>query len=336
MHKTSRAGIPPLRVPFDDEYVAVVVKPQGMETLGSPDSLASSDALFGALKPPTGRHEDELRKGRPVHRLDAPTGGLVVIGKTKAAIGALCNAFAKHLVCKRYRAIVAGDMTSGQPTGLGCGRTTASPLSNYLTNTVDGAPVEGKIDEPISGAPSITRFKVVSVTKSARWGRVTTVDLWPESGRKHQLRRHLSERGHPIIGDTRFGGAAFQRQRRDGEVMCLWSLEVEFEHPRVSIMAAKSSASAATSSTTEDADTPERVRALIEEPQIFQDVRDKEAADEPPAPASAAPEVIPAAFPACGSATTADDNSDASSSSRYQQQDNKRQKTEEGDESDVI
>ena len=261
--KTAPSSTPAIEVKYDDEYLAIVVKPQGMETLGSANSLAKSDALGAALKPPSGNLLDALHKGRPVHRLDRPTGGLVVIGKTHSSIQRLCAMFREHRVKKRYRAICAGDMTSLEATGIGCSRPGASPLSAYITKKSEEGdyPIEGRINEPISGAPSVTHFRVVSVTPSIRWGSVTTVELWPESGRKHQLRRHLSERGHPILGDARYGGIIFKSQRHPDEMLCLWSLEVDMPHPF---------------SSTLPNGLVERVHVSLDEPPVFQKVRDEE------------------------------------------------------------
>jgi 16S rRNA U516 pseudouridylate synthase RsuA-like enzyme len=173
----------PLVVAFEDDHFAVVVKPQGIATLGEAESLARDGVLTSALKPSP--LFDGLRKGLPVHRLDAPTGGLVMVGKAKTAVTSLCVALQERRVRKRYRAVVAGALTAGDEGGGEGGGW-------------------GTMDGPIKGASALTRFRVVGLpTHSARFGCVTTVDLWPVTGRKHQLRRHLAAKGHPIVGDTR-------------------------------------------------------------------------------------------------------------------------------------
>ena len=85
-------GFESLVVAYDDDAFALVVKPQGLATLGEAKSLAKSAALKERLAPSTA--PDALTKGRPVHRLDAPTGGLVIVAKTKSAVATLCAALA--------------------------------------------------------------------------------------------------------------------------------------------------------------------------------------------------------------------------------------------------
>ena len=60
----------------------------------------------------------------------------------------------------------------------------------------------GVIDAPIKGKKSVTRYAVVQYTDSLRYGTITTVDLFPITGRQHQLRKHLMSVGHPILGNT--------------------------------------------------------------------------------------------------------------------------------------
>jgi len=86
------SGFDSLHVAYDDNTFALVVKPQGLPTLGEGRSLAKSAALMDSLVPSTAL--DALTKGRPVHRLDAPTGGLVIIAKTHSAVSTLCAALA--------------------------------------------------------------------------------------------------------------------------------------------------------------------------------------------------------------------------------------------------
>jgi 23S rRNA-/tRNA-specific pseudouridylate synthase len=86
------SGFDELVVAYDDNTFALVVKPQGLATLGEGRSLGKSAALKDGLVPSTAL--DALTKGRPVHRLDAPTGGLVIIAKTHSAVSTLGAALA--------------------------------------------------------------------------------------------------------------------------------------------------------------------------------------------------------------------------------------------------
>ena len=195
----------PLEVVYDDEVIAVVVKPQGVSVMGGRPSLARSD-LFMALKGTNSsqatedgsvkRSPDEpLGKPVAVHRLDAPTGGLLVLAKTKTAEIELKKCFKARSCRKRYRAIVFGRLgeVGGENGNDDCSK--------------DGLP-SGVIDTPIDGKESKTKWQVIEYTPCSEPGTngwITTVDLFPETGRKHQLRKHMKAMGCPIWGDKRYG-----------------------------------------------------------------------------------------------------------------------------------
>jgi RNA pseudouridylate synthase len=114
-----------------------------------------------------------LRWPKELHRLDAATGGLLVCAKTQRAQQALSRAFARREVKKRYRALVAGELR-------GCGRVTIL----------------------LEGKACWTEYRCVAVHASAICGAATEVDLWPHTGRRHQLRLHMALLGHTILGDA--------------------------------------------------------------------------------------------------------------------------------------
>lgn len=123
-------------------------------------------------------HAGVLRRPEAAHRLDVETGGLVLCGKTTAALQGLSSAFASQRILKRYRALIRGNLQ-------GCGRITL----------------------PISGVASETEYRSVAVKPSNKYVHVTVVDLWPRTGRTHQLRKHMAFFGHPILGDKKYWGA---------------------------------------------------------------------------------------------------------------------------------
>jgi len=88
----------------------------------------------------------------------------------------------------------------------------------------------GIIDTKISEKDAITLYSSVLYTPSAQYGWITTVDLWPITGRKHQLRRHLQSIGHFIVGDRRHSHSLDWPS--EFTPMLLWALEVKFPHPQ--------------------------------------------------------------------------------------------------------
>ena len=183
-----------LAVVLEEAAVAVVHKPAGMVVHGDgPNTLHSAlgRVLQGAV---------------PVHRLDAPTEGLVICARTKAAMVDLSRQFETHEVRKRYRAVVHG-----------------SPVADA-----------GTVDAPIDDQSAVTEWRVRWRGHSTRHGPIASLDLWPQTGRKHQLRRHLAERlGMPIVGDVRYAA-----QADDGAAstlryapLLLMAIEVDFDRP---------------------------------------------------------------------------------------------------------
>ena len=220
----------PLPLLFEDDVMAVINKPQGMAIMGTKPCLMRCDLLMALRysknnnnnnnnkrKLPDG--DEALRKPRPVHRLDAATGGVLVVAKTRRAETALKASFAQRQCHKRYRAIVLGKLQTSS----------SSPR--------DSSEDRGVIDVPISGKPSQTLFRPVRYVPSVRdQGWLTLVDLWPVTGRRHQLRKHMKELGHPILGDRRHGGRQMLEQEplaltATSRHLCLWAMEITLPHP---------------------------------------------------------------------------------------------------------
>ena len=122
------------------------------------------------------RHLEPERPGFTVHRLDRAANGLILVAHTKRMAAELSALFRNRAVDKRYLALVAGDF-SAQP----------NPL---------------RVDEPIDGKAAVSEFSLREVRDG---GERSLVDVRIETGRKHQVRRHLAGLGHPVIGDRRYG-----------------------------------------------------------------------------------------------------------------------------------
>jgi 23S rRNA-/tRNA-specific pseudouridylate synthase len=227
-----------LRVVYQDAHMAIIIKPQGMPVMGCKPSLMRSDLLMAMVC--TGSEKDQIRlssdgtdsalgKPRPVHRLDSATGGLLVLAKTHAAESKLRVAFQERACHKRYRAVVVGKLLQ-----------TCQQLDN-VSITVEND--HGVIDSPISGKESKTLFQVVRHIPSVNHGGcLTVVDLWPITGRKHQLRKHMKLVGHHILGDVRHCGkskAVLATETVHANNVCeqvesrlyLWAVEITLPHP---------------------------------------------------------------------------------------------------------
>lgn len=185
-----------LDVLYEDEHIAVVFKPAGLLTRGNHRRTVHRALRHNLDISPL---PDALPMPDPCHRLDYKTAGLLIAARTVSARLALLKMFAEREIHKGYRALVSGRL--------------------------DGS---GTIDAPLDGKACLTRWRAVEHTHSLHVDWFTTVDLEPVTGRTHQLRRHMSDMGHPILGDDVYPGDA-KLLRRQG--LFLASLHLDFEHP---------------------------------------------------------------------------------------------------------
>jgi len=208
-------AIEPLYV---DDALLVLDKPSGL--LAVPGRGADKqDCLSVRVQ---ARYPDALI----VHRLDMATSGLMVMARGAAAQRALSKAFAAREVKKRYVAVVAGRLDA-PPQGWGI---------IDLPIIVDWPNRPLRIVDPIRGKPSLTRWRVLGNDEA---GLRTRIELEPVTGRSHQLRVHLRELGHPILGDALY--APPDVQALSGRLLLhAWSLSflhplsgeaLAFEHP---------------------------------------------------------------------------------------------------------
>jgi tRNA pseudouridine32 synthase/23S rRNA pseudouridine746 synthase len=122
------------------------------------------------------RHLQPERPAFTVHRLDRAANGLILVAHSKTMAAALSMLFRQREVEKRYRTLVAGD------------------FSKY--------PDPMRVEEPIDDKEAISEFSLQEVSND---GERSFVDVRIETGRKHQIRRHLAGLGHPVIGDRMYG-----------------------------------------------------------------------------------------------------------------------------------
>ena len=168
----------PLRVIHDDRDLVAVDKPSGLLSIpGRGEELVDSALQRVILRWPT---------AQAVHRLDLDTSGLLVFATRGKAARSLMAQLRERAVQKRYVAWVDGELREEQGTiDLPLSREAGRPRSFV---------------DPEAGRPSRTRYAV-----AARAPGRTLLDLWPETGRSHQLRVHLMSLGHVILGDRFYG-----------------------------------------------------------------------------------------------------------------------------------
>jgi len=233
----------PLDVVFEDADLAVVNKPAGMMVhagSGQNEDARSRGTLVNALLyrfkklSSTG---GDLRPGI-VHRLDKDTSGLIVVAKNDHTHAALGEMFAGRQMKKTYIALVQGAVERARGTiNAGVGR---DPVRRTRMTTL---PTE-------NARTAVSHYEVIRRLNN-RFGKFTLLRVRIETGRTHQIRVHMASIGHPVVGDTLYGGAGqltdqvasraaqskAARRRAEPERLklgrnFLHAARLEFTHPR--------------------------------------------------------------------------------------------------------
>lgn len=198
-----------LNILFEDNHLIVVLKPQNMPT--QEDSSGDPD-LLNAIKSYVKEKYDKPGDAfiGLVHRLDRPTGGVMVFARTSKAAARLAEQMKEGNFEKRYLAVVGG-----RP------KDTQSRLINYLykdekSNTVKVVPAS------VEGAK---KAELIYKTLDSD-NKLSLVDIRLITGRAHQARVQMSYIGCPIFGDSKYGD-----KLGPGNNLALWAYELRFIHP---------------------------------------------------------------------------------------------------------
>jgi 23S rRNA pseudouridine1911/1915/1917 synthase len=195
---------PAWRVIYEDRDVLVVAKDAGLLTSTVPRERRPT--LLAAVREYVGRREPRARVGL-IHRLDRDAQGLLVFSKSPVAYQSLKSQFFHHSVDREYTALVQG--TPSPPRGT---------VRSRLVERADGTVYSTR--RPDGGQTAVTDYEVVW---RARGRSVVRAKL--HTGRKHQLRVHLSDRGAPVVGDKLYG-------KPHAAGLHLAATRLAFDHPR--------------------------------------------------------------------------------------------------------
>lgn len=197
-----------------------------IEVLHSDDDIVVINKPSGLLSVP-GRYEPDSAVTRlqqqfgtilVIHRLDMDTSGILVFARHKAALTAVQQQFEKQTTHKIYEAKLYGQLAGNQ----GC-------INLPIIVDWPNRPLQ-KISHT-EGRYALTRWNKIDSDENAEGSscknRYSRVLLYPKTGRSHQLRIHMQQIGHAIVGDTLYAGERAQQEGR----LCLHARELAFNHP---------------------------------------------------------------------------------------------------------
>ncbi len=178
------------RIAYEDDHVIVVDKPAGMAVHAGAGRMDGTLVNGLLARYPDLANLEPIERPGIVHRLDADTSGLMVVGRTSEAVSVLSAAIKSREVDRRYTAMVVGKL----PEQMGV---IDRPIGRHPTIRTRQAVVRG-------GRPARTRFAFFAGFE-AFGKRLSLINLKLETGRTHQIRVHLQAIGNPIVGDPVYG-----------------------------------------------------------------------------------------------------------------------------------
>jgi 23S rRNA pseudouridine1911/1915/1917 synthase len=203
-----------MRILFEDNHLIAVNKPYGMPTQG--DSSQDRDLLNWV------KDDIKVRHNKPgnvfvglLHRLDRPVGGVVLFAKTSKAASRLSDQIRRHTVEKVYWAVVEG--VPQQPKGSVVQWLVKDEAKNIVT----------AFDNEVPGSLKAELTYTVLQTKN----QLSLVEVYPKTGRPHQIRVAMKSLGTPIAGDVKYGASLKLLADDGGPAIALFARSFGFEHP---------------------------------------------------------------------------------------------------------
>lgn len=199
-----------LEIIYQDEVIVIVNKPTGLLVHRSPIAADASEFAIQVLRDQIGQ------KVFPVHRLDRKTSGLLVFALNEEVNKLMQVAFMNRAIEKKYLAIVRGFVAEN------------GTIDYALTNEA------GKVQDALTHYRLLQHFEIEIPNGKFTSARYSLVEVEPETGRMHQIRKHFAHIFHPIIGDRPHGCNKQNKlflEKWGMNSMLLHASELTFIHP---------------------------------------------------------------------------------------------------------
>ncbi len=211
----------PIDVIYEDKDIIVINKAEGMVVHPAPGNYHGTlvNALLYHCKGELSGIGGIVRPGI-VHRIDKDTGGLLVVAKNDAAHLFLSEQLKEHRIRRTYRAIVRGNFKDDSGT-------IDAPIGRHPIDRKKMAVIRSQEHK---SREAITHWRILE-----RFGQFTYIECQLETGRTHQIRVHMASIGHPLLGDTLYGGGGSSFEARHRSLICgqcLFAVNLKLTHPR--------------------------------------------------------------------------------------------------------
>ncbi len=192
-----------IKILYEDNHLLVAIKPAGILSQGDGTNHEDMLSLLKMYLKAKYQKKGNVYLGL-VHRLDQPTGGVMVFAKTSKAAARLSSQIRNHLFEKEYLLICRGLFQKKE-----------GEMVDFLTQ--EGS----KIIVSKKGKEAILHYQVLSQNRNQN---CSFVKVFLKTGRKHQIRVQFAHRDHPLVGDHRYG-------YHEKEDLCLFATSISFLHP---------------------------------------------------------------------------------------------------------
>lgn len=200
-----------IKIIFEDSDILIIDKPVGITVNRS--ETTKEDTLQDWLEE---NFKINVERSGIVHRLDKETSGLLVVAKNTKAFETLQKQFKERKIKKTYIALVHGKILSNGELRVPVGRL---PWNRKRFGVM------------IGGREAVTKYKVLS-PKVINNEQMTLIELYPETGRTHQIRVHMKYLSHPIFADELYAGRKTSRNdRKTLPRLFLHASKIQFTHP---------------------------------------------------------------------------------------------------------